>query len=90
MRDGFIEDFQIWSPSETHNYPATEARPGGEGWRPSKYDMTTPFIQVPFIKFEYLVIRASQCYYTIDSFCTLVPYLEINPEKKLLSNIHKL
>ena len=51
MRDGFIEDFQIWSPSESPNYPATAGRPGARGWRPSKYDMQTPFIQVYLFHF---------------------------------------
>ena len=46
MRDGFIEDFQIWSPSEEPNRPATSGRPGDVGWCPRINDVITPFIQV--------------------------------------------
>ena len=46
MRDGFIEDFQIWSPSEEIiSYPATDGRPGDVGWCLQKFDRT-PFLQV--------------------------------------------
>ena len=69
MRDGFIEDFQIWSPSESPNYPATAGRPGASGWRPSKYDMETPFIQVYFLLF--LWQHQGKHSYTFDMFSVL-------------------
>ena len=46
MRDGFIEDFQIWSPSEEIiSHPATAGRPGDVGWCLQTFERT-PFIQV--------------------------------------------
>ena len=46
MRNGYIEDFQLWSPSEITGYPARAGRPGAGGWCPLKRDWTTPFLQV--------------------------------------------
>ena len=46
MRNGFIEDFQIWSPSEEPNFPGRAGRPGDVGWCPLRYDSLTSFIQV--------------------------------------------
>ena len=45
MRNGYIEDFQLWSPSEIPEYPARAGRPGAGGWCPLKRDWTTPFLQ---------------------------------------------
>ena len=46
MRNGYIEDFQLWSPSEIPAYPSRSGRPGASGWCPLKEDLITPFLQV--------------------------------------------
>ena len=46
MRDGFIEDFQIWSSSEEPAFPSQKGRPGDVGWCPNIEDVETYFFQV--------------------------------------------
>ena len=46
MRDGFIEDFQIWSSSEEPDFPSQKGRPGDVGWCPNIEDVVTYFFQV--------------------------------------------
>ena len=46
MRDGFIEDFQIWSPSEDPDFPSQAGRPDDVGWCPHRDEFDVPFLQV--------------------------------------------
>ena len=66
MKNGYIEDFQLWSPSEITGYPARAGRPGAGGWCPLKRDWTTPFLQVCIDK---SVVLLCVCVFFSFVFC---------------------